>query len=207
MINVAVSGVNASSTFKSKCNNPERSIFWVPYSGLNYCEFIALSQNFISDINRSLKMLMPNSTSQLSLFTNSQTPTNIQINSTNTTEKYFGNTVLICATFNNRIAGKPKWLRTVRTENSLLPQSYWFTDQTTAVLAIKQLQGSMQQHPGLFCFWTKDDCRRIQSIWRKRDAEVDTLIHVLLAFLPPMILLNWNEIISFVQCYSTVRYH
>lgn len=41
---------------------------------LNYCEFIALLQNFISDINHSLKMLMTNSTSQLSLLMNPQTP-------------------------------------------------------------------------------------------------------------------------------------
>ena len=46
--------------------------------------------------------------------------------------------LFICAKFNNKIAEKPEWLRTVRTENSLSPQSYWFTDQTTAVLAIWQ---------------------------------------------------------------------
>lgn len=105
---------------------------------LNYCEFIALLQNFISDVNHSLKTLMPNSTSQSSSLMNNRTPTKCTETVRIHQEDYFGNTVLTWAKLNNKIAEKPERLKALGTENSLSPQSYWFTDQPTAVLVIWQ---------------------------------------------------------------------
>lgn len=123
---------------------------------LNYCEFMALLHSFISDINHSLKMLMLNSTSHHPYLQSIKLPQSLQINSKNTSEKYFGSTVLTCAKCNNKIAEEPEWLRTVRTENRLSPDSNWFTDQTTAVVAIQQATwGKPRATPWSFSFLNK----------------------------------------------------
>lgn len=120
-------------------------------------------------------------------------------------EDYFGNTVLTWAKLNNKIAEKPERLRALGTENSLSPQSYWFTDQPTAVLAIWQAtSGKYATTSQSFLFLNKAQLYKDPKYMKgKKEEEVETLICVLLAFFLPRILLNQNENIS---CCTVLHY-
>lgn len=125
---------------------------------LNYCELIVLLENSISDVNHGLKTF--NAEQYITVGLIYRPPTNVWIN---TPEQYFGNTVLICAKFNNKTVENPECLWTVITGNSFSPQQYWFMEQAVAILATGQAASGKDAAHAASCASEQEDPKYLKK--------------------------------------------